>query len=203
MINANFRLARNPGAIRKLVNAGRQGRSDLRSPDGSGSVWEIGDIVELPERRSADGPRSYCRCSDCWWYRSRLRSLAPESRNVLSLVSPKETQVGSGFAVCRSGHAAMDAHILSDHGNGLLLVRAMACMDRNYQGILKLTHYHPTPPQLKGSFLRVARSARGIGSVRRSARWVLSEANWTLPPCGQVIKQNGESPLSSLPRALV
>ena len=88
-------------------------------------------MVELLERRSANGPRSYCRRSDCWWYGNRLRGLAPESGNVLSLVSPKETQVGSGFAVCRSDHAAMDAHILSDHGNGLLRVCAMASMDRN------------------------------------------------------------------------
>ena len=44
-------------------------------------------------------------------------------------------------AVCRYGHAAMDAHILSDHGSMLLFVCAGADMDRNYQGILKLTDY--------------------------------------------------------------
>ncbi len=32
----------------------------------------------------------------------------------------------------------MDARILSDYGNSLLLVCIMAGMDRNYQGILKL-----------------------------------------------------------------
>lgn len=43
----------------------------------------------------------------------------------------------SGIAVCRYGHAALDAHILSGYGSILLLVCAGATMDRNYQRILK------------------------------------------------------------------
>jgi hypothetical protein len=46
----------------------------------------------------------------------------------------------------------MDAHILSDNGNGLLLARAIACVDRNYQGILELTHYPPDAPNSKAAF---------------------------------------------------
>jgi len=47
--------------------------------------------------------------------------------------------VGSGFAACRYGYAALDAYILSDHGTILLLGRARASMGRNYQILLKLT----------------------------------------------------------------
>ena len=61
-----------------------------------------------------------------------MRSVAPSSSNVLSLVPPKETQMGSGFAVCRFGHEAVDAHILSDHGSVLLLSFVTVSMDRNY-----------------------------------------------------------------------
>ena len=99
------------------------------------------------ERRSANAPRSYCHGNDYWWYRNRVRSLAAESSNVLSLVSPKETEVGSGFAVCRSCHAAMDAHILSDHGSILLFICPRASMDRNYQQVLKLPTYDPLPSE--------------------------------------------------------
>jgi hypothetical protein len=81
------------------------------------------------------GPRPSYPGSDAWWCRNHLRSVARESRDVLSLVSPQETEVGARVAVSRFGHAAMDAHVHADHGSLLLPGRARARMDRHHQSI--------------------------------------------------------------------
>ena len=97
----------------------------------------IGGIVggSLEKVKSANGRGSDVYGSDAWRYRHHLRRVARKSRDVLPLVSPQEAEVGSGVAVRRSGHEAMDAHLHADPGSMLLPGRAMARMDCHDQNI--------------------------------------------------------------------